>query len=325
MSIYQNKNSFNLHDMVGILNAMSSDTRLRILSLLSEGDLTVSDLTMILCQSQPRVSRHLKLLSDAHLISRHQEGAWAYFHLEEESPARDLLCLTLSQLSMKDNLLEADRRHLSEVRQKRQQKAAAYFSAHAGEWDSLRRLYVDETRIEQALLRLIGNAKIETMLDIGTGTASMIKLFAPIVNRAIGIDNNHAMLAVARANLEQHNIAHAQLRVGEAASLPFEARSFDLITLHQILHFLENPQTAIEEAARVLRQGGRLILVDFAPHAYEFLAEQHAHVRLGFSDAAIERWLQKSALTLDDVQNIAPPPAEQDKKLTVKIWIGRKN
>jgi len=317
-------NSLKLDAITHALNAISEPTRLRILVLLDEGDLTVSDLTAILGQSQPRVSRHLKLLQDARLVSRHQEGSWAYFHLEEISSARALLGNILSNLSRQDNWLEADRRRLAEVRQKRQDKAAAYFSAHAAEWDSLRQLYVDEKRVEQALLQLIGRQAIGSLLDIGTGTGSMLKLFAPFIQRAIGIDNNPAMLAVARANLERHNIAHTQLRTGEAIALPFEDSCFHLITIHQLLHFLEEPQAAVREAARVLQSGGRLLLVDFAPHTQEFLREEHAHLRLGFSDGIIDNWLQKSGLMLDNVQNIVPQAAHRNEKLTTKIWLAHK-
>jgi len=316
--------TFKLDSLTHILNAISESTRLRILKLLHEGDLTVSDLTLILGQSQPRVSRHLKLLQEAHLVSRHQEGSWAYFHLEEVTPSRTLLSTILGSLSPNDNWLEADHRRLMEVRQKRQNKAAAYFSAHAGEWDSLRQLYVDEKQVEQALLRFVGNRPIDAMLDIGTGTGSMLKLFASLTRRAIGIDNNHAMLAVARANLERHNITHAQLRVGEATALPFEKAHFDLVTLHQLLHFLGEPQTALREAARILRPYGRLIVVDFAPHTHEFLREEHAHLRLGFSDGLIDSWLQKAGLVLDDMQNIIPKSTAQSENLTTKIWLAHK-
>jgi len=318
--------------MTHLLNAISEPTRLRILSLLADGDLTVSDLTVILGQSQPRVSRHLKLLQEAQLVTRHQEGSWAYFHLEEATSAHALCAAILSKLSSHDNWLEADRRRLAEVRQKRQDKAAAYFSAHATQWDRLRQLYVDEAQLEVALLRLVGHKPIEAMLDIGTGAASMIKLFAPFVQRAVGIDNNNAMLALARANLERHNITHAQLRAGDATSLPFQTAGFDLITIHQLLHFLGEPGQALCEAARVLRRAGRLLVVDFAPHTQEFLREDHAHLRLGFSDGQIQNWLQKAGLVLDKIQNITPqettqiPPQtrHQAEKPTIKIWLACK-
>lgn len=313
------KQQLDLELMVDVLKAVAEISRLRILALLSEGDLTVSDLTMILGQSQPRVSRHLKLLQEAHLIDRYQEGAWAYFRLADDVVRSNIIAAIIGRLDLEDVLLDHDRDRLAQVKEQRQEKATAYFSANAAEWDRLRLLHVPDGAVEQALLRVVGKRPFQAMLDIGTGTASLLKLFAPLYVRGVGVDNNRDMLAIARVNLDQAGITHAQVRQGDISALPVERESFDLITIHQVLHFLDDPQAAIREAARVLRPGGRLVIVDFAPHNLEFLRTDHAHLRLGFSDETLQSWLESAGLDL--VLQEAFAPEQGNKGLTVKLWL----
>lgn len=285
-----------LDPMVDMLKAVAELTRLRILALLAEGDLTVSDLTAILGQSQPRVSRHLRLLQEALVIDRYQEGAWAYFRLSEDALRTDIVRFVIERLNSNDTLLDHDRDRLRQVKLQRQEQAAAYFSANAGQWDELRLLHVSDKAVEEALLRIVGSRPFQAMLDIGTGTGSLLRLFAPLYVRGVGIDINRDMLAVARVNLDRAGITHALVRQGDVSALPVEREGFDLITIHQVLHFLDEPQVALREAARVLRPGGRLIVVDFAAHDLEFLRSKHAHHRLGFSDAQIKGWLENAGL-----------------------------
>jgi ubiquinone/menaquinone biosynthesis C-methylase UbiE len=308
--------------VVETLKAAAEISRLRILVLLSKIDLNVSDITEILNQSQPRVSRHLKLLLDAGLISRYQEGAWAYFRLAEAADAREFVLSLVAGIDGADAIIIRDLERLESVRQRRQERAAEYFSENAGSWDRIRSLHAPDRSVEGALTEMIGTKPLQSMLDLGTGTGRMLELFAPLCVRAVGIDMSRDMLAVARANLERAEVANAQVRQGDVYAPPVERNNFDLVTIHQVLHYLEEPGNAIREAALALRPGGRIAVVDFAPHSLDFLREEHAHFRLGISDEQIAEWFGEAGLELEDMREIAPA-GDETGKLTVKIWLGR--
>ena len=308
--------------MVDTLKAAAESSRLRILSLLSHGDLTVSDMTEILNQSQPRVSRHLKLLMEAGLIERYQEGSWAYFRLSDTDASNGFIAGLLERLNPEDVQVERDRERLAAVKERRREKAAKYFATNAAGWDQIRTLHVADDAVEAGLKQLIGDQPIQSMLDLGTGTGRLLELFAPIYRRGVGIDLSRDMLSVARANLDRAGIINAQVRQGDLYSPPVDRNSFDLVTVHQVLHFLYNPSDAIAEAARMLRPQGRLAIVDFAPHSLEFLRDEHAHVRLGFSDSQIRDWFEEAGLDMEDMVQFEPKATSGDG-LTVKLWLGR--
>lgn len=311
-----------LDTMVDTLKAAAESSRLRILVLLARGDLTVSDLTEILGQSQPRVSRHLKLLLDAGLIGRYQEGSWAFFRLSDTDSSRDFAQRLVSCVREADPQVVRDLERLTAVKRKRQDRAAEYFSENAASWDRIRSLHVPDRAVEAALLKLVGKRPFQSMLDLGTGTGRLLEIFAPLYRRGVGIDMSREMLTVARANLDRAGIANAQVRQGDIFSPPVERNAFDLVTIHQVLHYLDDPARAIGEAARLLRPAGRLVIVDFAPHNLEFLRDQHAHMRLGFSDRQIADWFEEAGLDLEDSQEFEPR-GQAGAKLTVKLWLGR--
>ena len=309
-----------LNIMVDTLKAAAESSRLRILLLLSHGDLTVTDLTDILAQSQPRVSRHLKLLMEAQLIERYQEGSWAYFRLSDRDTSREFLSAIIHRTAAGDAVGERDMERLAAVKRRRQDRAADYFSANAASWDRIRSLHVPDGAVEAALVELVGQRPFQTMLDLGTGTGRLLELFASLYRRGIGIDLSREMLSVARANLDRAEVAHAQVRQGDLYAPPVERDAFDLVTMHQVLHYLDEPGLAIREAARLLRPAGRRVIVDFATHGHEFLREQHAHVRLGFSDRQIADWLDEAGLDLEADRAFAP---DDQSGLTVKLWLAR--
>jgi ArsR family transcriptional regulator len=312
---------FSLNALVDILKASAEPTRLRILVLLSSGDLTVTDLTEILGQSQPRISRHLKLLSEATLIERYQEGAWAWFRLRRDGEAANLIRKIIEGASGVDPVMTRDQVRLTQVRVARAEKAQIYFSQNAGSWDELRKLHVSEAKVESALRDMVGGQPVHAFLDLGTGTGRLLQLFEGIYRHATGVDASREMLSVARANLERSGISKATIRLGDIFNLPLESGGFDLVTIHQVLHYLENPQIAIEEAARMLRPGGRLVIVDFAPHGLDALRGEHHHARLGFSHSQMDAWLGKAGLEIMEIKDLKP---ESDREaLTVTIWLAR--
>ncbi|WP_375461710.1 ArsR/SmtB family transcription factor [uncultured Enterovirga sp.] len=306
--------------LVATLRAVSEETRLRIIALLAEGELSVSDLTDILGQSQPRISRHLKVLVEAGVLERHREGAWAFFRLAE-GMSTGLLQPILAGLDPQDPGLSEDRERLAGVRAERSRAAQSFFARLAPRWDELRSLQVAEEAVETAILDVVGPGRLGTILDLGTGTGRMLQLLAPRAARAVGLDASHAMLSVARANLARSGQARVDLRQGDIYAPPLVRGGFDLILVHQVLHYLDDPARALAQAARLLAPGGRLLVVDFAPHGLEFLRETQAHRRLGFAREQVSAWLDEAGLDSRHAGDLAPSDGQGDK-LTVSLWLG---
>ena len=296
------------------LRAAGEPTRLRLLALCAHGELTVSEITQILGQSQPRVSRHLKLLVEAGLLERFREGTWAFYRLAERGSCADLARTLIDLVPGDDSLVALDLERLESVKQARAERAADYFKRIAPEWDRIRSLHVDEGEVEAALLRLLPAGKVRDLLDVGTGTGRILRLFGPHVERAVGIDMSRDMLAFARANLEAAGTANCQVRHGDMHQLPVPSASFDAVSVHLVMHYAEAPAEAVMEAARVLRPGGRIVIVDFAPHQEEHLRDEHAHRWLGFSDETVAAWFRAAGLVPEAPLHMAGDP------LTVCLW-----
>jgi ArsR family transcriptional regulator len=307
--------------LVNRLKAAGDETRVRLLALLAQGERTVKELTEILGQSQPRISRHLKVLAEAGLVARSPEGSWVYYRLSDQESGRDVAMSILEGLDPKDAALRRDNERLAVLKRQNREAAERYFAEHAGRWDEIRSLHVPERDVEAAILASAGEGPFRAMLDIGTGTGRMLELLADRYERAIGIDTSPAMLAVARANLERAGIAHARVRLGDGTNLPVVRDSFDLVVIHQVLHFLDDPDRALAEAAGALAPGGRLLVVDFAPHDLEFLRESEAHRRLGFSHQQMRAWIAAAGLEVEGERDLAPSAASG--RLTVTIWSAR--
>ncbi|HJQ60771.1 MAG TPA: metalloregulator ArsR/SmtB family transcription factor [Vineibacter sp.] len=293
---------------------MAEETRLRILALAAHDQLTVSEFVDVLGQSQPRVSRHLKLLVEAGVLERIREGQWAYFRLarnlgSSQALARDVI----ARLPANDALLAADQERFADLKRRRENRAIAYFRQNAARWDQLRALHVADGEIEAALLAQLP-ADAESLLDIGTGTGRILQVLAPHVARAIGIDQSREMLAVARNNLANAGVAKVEIRQGDMYALPLPANAVDVVTIHQVLHYAEDPAAVLREAARVLRPGGIVLVVDFAPHDLVELRREHAHIHLGFADNQVAGWLSAAGLLCD------PPLHLPGRRLMVGIW-----
>ncbi len=304
------------------LKAAGEETRLRVLALLAEAELTVSDLTDILRQSQPRISRHLKLLADAGLIERFREGTWAFFRLAEHGGGAELARALLERLDAADQTIARDRARLASVRQARAAAAQAYFRAHAAEWDRIRKLHVADDAVEDAIRSALSGKPFRSLLDLGTGTGRMLELYGPEIERGLGLDLSLDMLLLARDRLERAGLKHCSVRQGDIYDLPLGNDSFDVVILHQVLHFLDDGARAIKEAARVLRPGGRLLVVDFAPHEQEFLREQFAHRRLGFAAETVAQWMTASGLEPVLYKSLSPEPGSEGK-IAVSLWLAR--
>lgn len=311
-------NESSLDRLLQGLRAVAEGTRLRILALCAHGELTVSDLVEILGQSQPRVSRHLKLLVESGLLERQQEGNWAYYRLTERGPVATLARQIVDLIPDSDPEHALDLRRLEEVRAGWAVKAESYFKRNAADWDRVRALHVDEAKVEAALSRLIGREPVAELLDIGTGTGRVLELLGDKVAGAIGIDRSLDMLKVARAKVARAGLRQCQLRHADMSRLPFQAGRFDAAVLHMTLHYVEDPGAALAEAARVLRPGGRLIVVDFDEHERSELRENHAHRWLGFSETRMARLLEQAGLVAEAPERLPGKP------LTVCLWTARR-
>jgi ArsR family transcriptional regulator len=303
-----------ISELLAALRAVAEPTRLRLLVLCSRGELTVSELAQILGQSQPRVSRHLKLMCEAGLLDRFREGSWVFYRISAASTASTLARHLVDACGARDPTVALDLQRLAAIKRQRAERAAAYFSENAPHWDRIRSLYIDEREVEAALVDVITAAQPRDLLDIGTGTGRMLEILGPRVGQALGIDQSREMLAIARVNLERAGAANGTVRLGDMYQLPLPDASFDAVVIHQVLHYADRPAAAIGEAARVLRPNGVLAVVDFAPHLLEFLRGEHAHHRLGFADGEVADWCRAAGLAP------AAPVHLQGDPLTVVIW-----
>jgi ubiquinone/menaquinone biosynthesis C-methylase UbiE len=304
--------------LADLLQALADPTRLRILSLLRRMELSVGELAQLLGQSQPRVSRHVKILADAGAVERRREGSWVFMTIAGEERTGPMFALIDSWVDpTSERSFEVDAERLAEIRAERAEAASRYFAAHAEVWDQIRSLHVAESEVEQAIGRALSERPLGRLVDIGTGTGRMLELFGPLASQATGIDRSSEMLRLARVKLEAAGIA-ASLRQGDMYALPLDDCSADTIIVHQVLHYAHSPATAISEAARVLAPGGQLLIVDFAAHEREELRTSDAHIRLGFDDETMLAWLGAAGLEADHVEHL------EGGELTVTIWRGAK-
>lgn len=305
------------------LKAVAETTRLRILMLLAAGELNVKDLTQILGQSQPRISRHMKLLVEAGLVERFREGSWVYFFISDRSVSGRLAMRLIAEVDTSDSELRRDRERADALKREREAAAQAYFQEHAADWHRIRALHVPEAAVEAEIRQALGEGPFRLLVDLGTGTGRILELLADRYERGVGIDASQAMLAYARSNLNRQGLGKTQLRHGDLYNLTMPDGAADAVVMHQVLHYLSDPAGAVREARRILAPGGQLLIVDFAPHEHEFLRASHAHERLGFAASQVEQWLRDAGLEPKPTRHLAPPSGSPGDMLTVSIWQAR--
>ncbi len=314
-----------MHDLLQALKAAAEPTRLRILAVLGHNELTVNELCAVLSQSQPRVSRHLKLLCDANLLVRHTEGTRAFFRLSPTATGlpgvgRQLVDAVAELIDDTDPVIERDFGRLAAVRADRAAAAAAYFASIASDWDVIRDLHVADAVVETAMIDAI-DGRIGRLLDIGTGTARVLEVFADRIDEGIGIDLSREMLNLARTRLTDKGLRHCLVRQGNACDLDITPASVDVTVLHHLLHFLDDPAAVVSSAARTLRSGGTALIVDFGPHDVEAMRTDFAHRRLGFGDEEITRWCEHAGLDVTSILRFPKDTATSNQSLTVTMWV----
>ena len=303
-----------------LFRALADPTRLRILALLRAMELSVGELAQVLGQSQPRVSRHVKILIDVGLAERRKEGSWVFLSLggaDRVKPLFEMLDLW-AESDGEDRSVIADAARLAAVRADRAAAAERYFAARAKDWDEIRSMHVAESEVEAAIARALEARPVGRLVDIGTGTGRMIALFGARSSHAIGLDRSPEMLRLARVKLAEAGLSSAELRQGDMYALPLSGGSADTVILHQVLHFAHQPEAAVAEAARLLAPGGHLLVVDFAAHELEELRARDAHVRLGFADEAVLKYLESAGLEARVLEHL------EGGELTVTIWAGER-
>jgi ubiquinone/menaquinone biosynthesis C-methylase UbiE len=305
-------------DASNTFSALADPTRLRILALLRAMELSVGELAQVLGQSQPRVSRHVKILIDGGLAERRKEGSWVFLSLGQPERVEPLFLLIdrWAEIDGDDASAAADAARLAAVREDRAAAAERYFAQHAKDWDEIRSLHIAESEVEAAIARAIGDRPVGRLIDIGTGTGRMLELFAGGAKGALGIDRSPEMLRLARVKLAEAGLASAELRQGDMYSLPLPSGAADTVIIHQVLHFAQQPAAAVSEAARLLSPGGRLLIIDFAAHEREELRTRDAHARLGFSEDAVIGWMAAAGLEARVIEHL------EGGELTVTLWEG---
>lgn len=310
------------------LRAAAEPTRLRILAVLSHRELTVTELSRVLDQSQPRVSRHLKVLVDAQLLQRHSEGSFAFYRLAQNGPSSTLLASLTQLLDQPEVVTSADfvrdQERLEFIRSARANEAEAFFSELAADWDKIRGRHVADEAVEQALLDAVGDRPVDLLLDIGTGTGRMLEVFAPTIDHGVGLDISHQMLNLARSRLDEHGLSNCSVRHGSVYASNIAMGSVDVAILHHVLHFLDEPEQAIAETARTLGAGGQLLIVDFAPHELEELRSEHGHRRLGYTSAEVEAWCRSAGLDVQTTIDLAPKRRTSEDVLVTTVWTATK-
>lgn len=306
-------------ELLDIFRALADPTRLRVVALLREMELAIGELAIVLEQSQPRVSRHVRILVDAGIVERRREGSWVFLRIAEGGPVGDILARAEEwPFSPREALIVGyDAERLAAIRTERAAVAERYFADHAAEWDKIRSRHVAESEVEAAMLALVAGRRLGHLLDIGTGTGRMAEIFAPTVRRITALDRSPEMLRIARAKLADQPVP-IDLVQGDFLNLPLADASIDSVVIHQALHFAHEPDRVIAEASRVLRGGGHLLIVDFAPHEDEEMRSLAAHARLGFSDAQIRGWFASAGMVLENSQTL------EGGDLAVKLWLGRR-
>lgn len=309
-----------MHAALDIFRALGDPTRLRVIHLLRAMELAVGEIAQVVGQSQPRVSRHVRILAEAGLVERRKEGNWVFLRLSrDEAVAPFMQLFDRLQPSDAERLWQAaDLARLAAVRADRARAAESYFAERAEEWDAIRSLHVPEAEVETAMRSLLTGEPIGHLLDIGTGTGRMIELFGGEARAVIALDRSPDMLRLARAKLPQDAGDKYALLLGDFLDLPLDAASVDTVLLHQVLHYAQDPEAVIAEAARVAGSEGRVLIADFAPHEREELRTRDQHARLGFSNEQIEGWFAQAGLALDRVETL---PGQE---LTVQLWLGRR-
>jgi len=269
------------------LRAAAEPTRLRLLAICAEGELSVGEITQVIGQSQPRVSRHLKLLCDAGLLVRFRDHNRVFCRVPPKGAGAELVCFVLDLLDADDDKRQLDHQRTEQLKRKRARHASDYLSHLSDAYEGF-----TEIEVGSAIVQALSGDGLGELLDIGTGTGRILKLLGERAEHAVGVDISSEMLLVARSNLHAAGLDRCTVRPGDMYQLPFANDSFDTVTMDEVLREAERPSAVIAEAARILRPGGRLLIVE------SLVPEQE------LDDGGLGTLLADSALVTEDLHGV---------------------
>ena len=292
--------------MLELFKALADPCRLRLAAVLLRGEFTVQELTRIMGMGQSRISRHLRILTEAGVLSVKRQGTWSYYRAGEENAffgaIRPVFERELEQLPGHHDDLTA----LAAVLEERRRKSLEFFDRHARQWDTLARTLLPIPDYLERLLALV--PAVATLLEIGVGTGALL----PDLAARASEDHSPAMLDEARRRLAAAGQQGIELRLGEMTHLPLMDRGAGCVVANMVLHHAADPLGVLREMVRVLEPGGSVILADLARHEREWAREQLADQWLGFEEGELRAWLGNAGLEQVEVQRIAPSPGQEE-------------
>lgn len=290
------------------LKALADPTRLQLLLLLGQSELTVQELTEILGMGQSRISRHLKILAEAGLVAVKRQGTWGYYRQGLDNPLfAEIWPALRNRLQANPAQLEFQRR-LAAVLEGRRRRSADFFERHARQWDALASRVLPMANYRPALEAALPNCRL--LLEVGLGTGGLLPVLRQRAERVVGVDQSQAMLQQASLRLARLQLDGVDLRLGEMTHLPLADAEADAVVLNMVLHHAPQPERVFRELARVVAPGGRVLVADLQRHEQEWVREDIADQWLGFEQAELRGWLESSGLEFEEYLPIAGTPGE---------------
>jgi ArsR family transcriptional regulator len=305
--------------MLDTFKALADPCRLRLVAILLNGEFTVQELTRIMDMGQSRISRHLKILSEAGVLSVKRQGTWSYYRAGEANSffagIRPAFQREIEALPQRSQDLAA----VAEVLDERRRRSQEFFDRHARQWDDLARTLLPVPEYRQNLLELVPSDV--TVLEIGIGTGGLLAELAVKAAKVIGVDHSPAMLEEARRRLVDRGVSGVELRLGEMSHLPLPDASVGCVVANMVLHHAADPAAVLTETRRVLAAGGVLLLADLARHERETAREQLADQWLGFEEEELTDWLKGAGFINITIDRIAATTGQE----TVLLVRGQMN
>jgi ubiquinone/menaquinone biosynthesis C-methylase UbiE len=296
--------------MLDVLKALADPCRLRLVAVLLRGEFTVQELTRILGMGQSRISRHLKILTEAGVLSVKHQGTWSYYGAGGESAFFAAIRPAIEQGV--DQLAErpADLAAVAEVLEARRRRSQEFFDRHARQWDDLARTLLPVPDYRERLLALVPQGGVT--MEVGLGTGGLLPALAARAARVIGVDHSPAMLEEARRRLAVAGLAGIDLRLGEMTHLPLPDNGAGCAVLNMVLHHAADPAAVLREIRRILAPGGVLVLADLARHEREWLRDQLADQWLGFDASELLAWLAEAGFSETNLESVVAPAGQED-------------
>ncbi len=295
--------------MLETLKALADPCRLRLTAVLLSGEFTVQELTRIMDMGQSRISRHLKILTEAGVLTVKRQGTWSYYRAGEEcrffSAIRPAFERELEMLTERSRDMAA----VAEVLEERRRRSQEFFDRHARQWDDLARTLLPVPEYHKRLIKQVPEGV--TLLEIGIGTGALLIELAARAANVIGVDHSPAMLEEARRRLANDGVSSVELRLGEMSHLPLSDGSVGCVVANMVLHHAADPAAVLAEIRRVLVPGGVLLLADLARHEREAAREQLADQWLGFEENELTDWLKLAGFAVVTTELVAADPGQE--------------